>query len=98
MINTVMLVGRLVNVEEKENSCIIKLIIMRKFKEDGIYKNDIINIQVSKGISTKIKDYIQKNDLVGVRGCLRNIDDEMVIIAESITTLGSKKEVENETD
>lgn len=98
MINTLMLVGRLVNVEEKENSCIIKLIIMRRFKEDGIYKNDIINIQVSKGISTKIKDYIQKNDLVGVRGCLRNIDDEMVIIAESITTLGSKKEVENETD
>ena len=46
MINTLMLVGRFVDIEEKENSCIIKLIIMRRFKEYGIYKNDIINIQV----------------------------------------------------
>ena len=98
MINTLMLVGRLVNVEEKENFCIIKLIIMRRFKEDGIYKNDIINIQVSKGISTKIKDYIQKNDLVGIRGCLRQVDNKLIALAQSITLLSDKKEVINETD
>ena len=98
MINTLMLVGRLVNVEEKENFCIIKLIIMRRFKEDGIYKNDIINIQVSKGISTKIKDYIQKNDLVGIIGCLRQVDNKLIALAQSITLLSDKKEVINETD
>ena len=97
MINLVTLVGRLVNepeIVEKENNkvCHITLAINRKFKNiDGIYETDFIKCRIwSYPFVNTVQEYCKKGDLIGVRGMLQVIDNEMTVVAESVTFLSSK--------
>jgi single-strand DNA-binding protein len=95
--NLVTLVGRLVNdpeIEEKENNkvCNITLAINRKYKNvDGIYETDFIKCRLWKyPFVNTVKEYCEKGDLIGVRGMLQVIDNEMIVVVESVTFLSSK--------
>ena len=106
MVNQVMLVGRLVkDVEikktesDKDYSSIV-LAVNRTFKNnEGVYKTDFIECRLWDKIAKKTFEYCKKGDLIGVRGCIRNIEyinkdgvkvSKDMVVAESITFLATK--------
>ena len=96
--NLVTLIGRLVNdpeIEEKENNkvCYITLAINRRYKNvDGIYETDLIKCKLwNYPIVNKVPEYCEKGDLIGVRGMLQVVNNEIIVVAESATFLSSKK-------
>ena len=91
MLNSVMLVGRLVE-EIQDNE--IKLAVNRSLKnEEGIYETDIIPVEVWGGILENAKNYLRKGDTVGIRGRIETRDDKIVVLAEKMTFLTSNKEI-----
>ena len=108
MLNQVVLVGRVANELSKENieggksRTILTLAVPRSYKnENGEYDTDFINCTLWNGIAENTTEYVKKGDIVGVKGRLQsetklNIDNstsyEMVIVAEKVTFLSSKKE------
>ena len=103
MLNQVIIVGRLtdeVKVNELENGkkeAIITLAVPKSFKNaDGIYETDFINCVLWEGIAKNTAEYCKKGDVISVKGRIQVDDDKMIIIAEKVTFLSSKK-MENET-
>lgn len=109
MLNSVMIVGRLVAEpisQEIKNATktYITLAVPRSFKNaDGVYESDFIDAILWEGISNNVKEYCHKGDLVGVRGRLQTTVEEdeegnkskhTDIIAEKVTFLSSKKSEE----
>lgn len=109
MVNTVMLVGRLVRdpeVLEKENGLKmskITLAINRRFKgTDGVYHADFIDCILWNSYALNVNEYCSKGDILGVRGRLQveflERDGKkkkfMDVIAESITFISSQKNKE----
>ena len=106
MVNTVMLVGRLVNepeIIEKENGTKLSKItiaVNRRFKgADGIYHTDFIDCTLWNNYALNVNEYCTKGDLIGIRGRLQvdvlDQDDKkkkyVNVIAESITFISSQK-------
>jgi len=105
MLNQVILVGRIDNNpagmcdEKQHNFTIIELVVPRSYKnEKGEYDSDKIKIKVFDGIAQSLIDYVHKGDLVGIKGRLENKDKELMVIAEKVTFLSSKKEEEMEKE
>ena len=103
MLNQIVIVGRLVQdpeIVELENgskSANIKLAIPRPFKNDeGVYETDFIPAVLLNGVAEKTKEYCHKGDLIGVKGRIESQDDKVIVVAEKITFLSSKKEDEEE--
>ena len=109
MINTVMLVGRLVQdpeIIERENGSKVSrvtLAVNRKFKSsDGIYHTDFIDCVVWNNFAKNVNDYCSKGDLIGIRGRIQvdvyekdGIKRKITdVIAESVTFLSSMKNKE----
>lgn len=98
MINLVTMVGRIVKLEteeateEKESKITtMTLAITRRFKNaEGIYETDFIKVQMLNYISEKVNEYCQKGDLVGIRGRLQVINNQLCVIAEQVSFLSSK--------
>ena len=98
MMNLVTMVGRIVKLETEEATeerafeiTIMTLAITRRFKNtDGIYETDYIKVQMLNNISKNVNEYCQKGDLVGIRGRLQVIDNQLCVIAEQVTFLSSK--------
>lgn len=96
MINQVMLVGRIANdINEEDN--IITVAITRSFKnENGEYETDFIDVEIRGTIAKTTTEYCKKGDIIGVKGSIRSeiTDNEkkMILVAERITFLSSKKE------
>ncbi len=96
MINQVMLVGRIANdINEEDN--IITVAITRSFKnENGEYETDYIDVEIRGTIAKTTTEYCKKGDIIGVKGSIRSeiTDNEkkMILVAERITFLSSKKE------
>lgn len=97
--NQVMLVGRIasdleINEATEERAFEITtmtLAITRKFKNaDGIYETDFIKVQMLNNISKNVNEYCLKGDLVGIRGRLQVINNQLCVIAEQVTFLSSK--------
>lgn len=111
MVNSVMLVGRLVKDPEVVETdkgvkySMITLAVNRQFKNaEGLYETDFINCTLWNMIASNVTLYCTKGDLIGVRGRVQTSiyekDDEKVysmqIIADKVTFLSSKKK-ESET-
>lgn len=109
MINTVMLVGRLVQdpeIIERENGSKVSrvtLAVNRKFKSsDGIYHTDFIDCVLWNNFAKNVNDYCSKGDLIGIRGRIQvdvyekdGIKRKITdVIAESVTLLSSMKNKE----
>lgn len=100
MNNLVTLVGRLVSnptlekKEEKNISC-ITLAIPRSYKnENGIYETDFIPVILNGSLAVNSCEYCLKGDVIGVRGRLQVDDEKLVVIAEKLTFLASRKDNE----
>lgn len=96
MINQVMLVGRIANNINTDNDN-ITVAVTRSFKnENGKYETDFIDVVIRGTIAKTTTEYCKKGDIIGVKGSIRsdiiNNEKKMILVAERITFLSSKKE------
>lgn len=101
MLNQIILVGRLVNdptIERIENGkeiSTITLAVQRALKNtDGEYETDFIPVELYKGIAENTAEYCHKGDVIGIKGRLQFKEDKLMVVAEKVTFLSSKKENE----
>ena len=113
MLNQIVLVGRLVRdvqvhkTEKGKNIATVTLAIPRSFKNmDGLYDTDFIECVLWENIALNTKQYCQKGNIVCVRGRVqtRKVEEAGVnkyilqIIAEKVTSLTSKKDVDQDSE
>lgn len=113
MLNYTVLVGRLVDdpqLKELENGkkiINIKLAVPRDYKNsEGKYDTDFIKCTMLGDSFNSVKDYLQKGDLVGVKGRLQtyynkkdeNINEKITIRVEKISFLSKAKSVGRESE
>ena len=95
MNNKVMLLGRVVKVYDNG----INIAIARDYKnEEGIYETDFIRVRTSGNITEKAKAYLAKGDLIGISGRLETENNRIVVIAEKLTFLAPRRNVESEEE
>jgi single-strand DNA-binding protein len=98
MMNLVTMVGRISKLETEEATeegefeiTTMTLAITRRFKNaEGIYETDFIKVQMLNNISKNVNEYCQKGDLVGIKGRLQVIDNQLCVVAEQVTFLSTK--------
>lgn len=96
MLNQIVLVGRIIENEEKGY---ITIAVPRYFKnEEGIYETDYIKCKINGKIEKNTKEWIKKGDTIGIKGRLQTENDTLYVIAEKVTFLSSKREKENENN
>lgn len=91
MCNQVLLVGRLVEINEDN---ILYISVNRNYKnENDEYETDKIKVYVWGKISESTKQYCKVGDIIGIKGRLQEdkINGEMKIVAERVTFLSSIK-------
>lgn len=95
MHNMAYLIGRITNEEikvKKDGTSIINIVVQRPYKdENGIYGTDFIDVLLTGSIATNVKEYCKKGDLVGVKGRLTTKKNNIIIIADKISFLASKR-------
>lgn len=92
MLNQVVMVGRIKNIDVKDNKCYIKITVPRSYKnENGEYENDILDTMVVGGMVDNVENYCTVGDLIGVKGRLEETNKGMIVVAEKVTFLSSKK-------
>jgi len=99
MLNQVVMVGRLVKdieikeIEDGKTITNITLAIPRCYKNaDGEYDTDFVTCKLWNNLAEQANNYCKKGDIVGVKGRLQTEDDKLIVIAEKITFLSTKKE------
>lgn len=102
MLNQVAIVGRIINkpILEKENEkskTEITLAVYRTYKNDeGIYEKDFIPVILYKSMAENVVEYCDKDDLIGVKGRLETQNEKLVVIADRMTFLSTRKREDNE--
>lgn len=106
MMNNTYLVGRLVSEPKLEKLADgrevvdIEIAVPRSYKNDkGEYETDLIPCNLNGNLFSRMKDYLKKDDLVGVRGTLqssyREVDGKKVptikLVADKVTFLSISK-------
>lgn len=95
MLNMCMLVGRLKEFIKRDNKIILILQISRTEKnKDGIYETDSIKCIVSKEKAEYINQYCAIDSIIGIKGQLQVIDNEMIVMVSKVTFLSSKEGAE----
>jgi single-strand DNA-binding protein len=97
--NQVLLVGRITNnikiqeTEENTKYIVVRLSVPRSFKNsEGVYDNDYVNVKFTGQIAEQCSSYIEKGDMIGVKGRLSAIkDDKIEVFAEKVTFLSNKR-------
>lgn len=97
MLNLVNIVGRINYIYVEDNILEIKCI-------KQLYKDDVksgeeemyIPVMLSNSIMNKTKQYCNINDIVGVKGWLKNRDEKLIVMAEKLTFLASSKNTNDE--
>ena len=113
MNNLVYVIGRLtrnVEVEKTEdgkNYSTINIAVPRSYKnEEGIYETDFVDIKLYNGIAKSTADYCKTGDLVGIKGRIETISEEIngkeinktLIVAEKISFLATQKNHEKKDE
>ena len=95
MHNLAYLIGRITNEEikvKKDGTSIINMAVQRPYKdENGIYGTDFIDVLLTGSITTNVKEYCKKGDLVGVKGRLTTKKNNIIVIADKISFLASNR-------
>lgn len=107
MLNQTVIVGRMVRepelrvTENGKKVTNITLAVSRSFKnQDGEYDTDFINCTLWQGIAENTVQYVQKGDLLGIKGRLqtRQLDigddtkrNSVEVVAEKVTFLSTRK-------
>ena len=92
MLNGVTVVGRINYIYVEDNILEIKCI-------KQLYKDDVksgeeevyIPVMLSDSMMKRTKQYCDINDIVGVKGWLKNRDGKLIIMADKLTILASSK-------
>lgn len=90
MLNNCVLMGRIEDLEIKENNGVkmgIMYLSIPKEKEENV----VLEIVVCENMINNVKDYCDKGDLVGIKGKIDLLDNKTTIIAEKITFLSTRK-------
>ncbi len=114
MVNSVILVGRLVQnpelyvTENGKKKSIITLAVPRNYKNiDGEYDTDFLDCVLWTGIAESTHEYCKTGDVIGVKGRLqtRMIEKEdgtkqkrVEMIADKVTFLASSNKVKEENN
>ena len=94
MLNNFMVVGRINNIDLKNDICVLTIRIPRSFKnKDGEYEEDLISVQVFGSLRDTLKEYCDSGDLIGVKGRIQNSN---ILVAEKISFLSSKQKKDSE--
>lgn len=94
MINNFVLIGKMLEINENENSVI--LAVQRTYKnENNIYENDFIKIY-SKICIAKLNDYLKIGDLIGIRGRIETDKNNNIILESERITFLRHGGIENE--
>lgn len=105
MLNQMVLVGKIKNIEGATNDSgeeIVNLAVavpQAQKNKNGEYENDVLTCELSGSIAKNASEYLRMGDLVGIKGRLKNSNDNIKIVVEKLTFLSSKKEQsENEQE
>lgn len=113
MLNQLVIVGRLANdieLKKGENGrdyANITVAVPRSYKnENGVYETDFINCTIFGPIAENTAKYMQKGDILGVKGRVQSnsiekdgkTENRTNIIAEKVTFLSSKGREDQEHD
>lgn len=102
MLNAVTVVGRINYIYVEDNILEIKCI--KQFYKDDVENGEeeiYIPVMLSDSIMKRTKQYCDINDIVGVKGWLRNRDEKLIVMADKLTFLASTKDTDEkggETD
>lgn len=92
MMNQVIVVGRIVKIESAEKTT-VTIAVSRAFKNaDGEYETDFLPIVLWGAASETTVEYCKQGDIIGIRGRVQSEDSKVVLIADKVTFLSSKKE------
>ena len=95
MLNMCILVGIFTELIKKDNKIILMLKIPNSEKnKDGIYEVDLIKCIVPKKKAEYINEYCAINSIIGIKGKLKVINNEMVVVISKATFLSSKENAE----
>lgn len=95
MLNQAILVGRVGSFEElNEKTALMDLVITRSYKNEKTkeYDIDTVKVEINGNLKANTLEYVVKGDLVGIKGRLENQDNEIIVIAEKVTFLSTRKE------
>lgn len=88
MFNMFCVVGKVNNIDLKDDICSFTLRVPRSFKsKDGEYEEDLITIQVFGNLSYALNEYCKTGHLVGVK---ERIQGSNVLVAERVAFLSSR--------
>ena len=91
MLNQCVLMGRMKELEIKENNgekMGIMYLSIPKDEENII----VVEIVLYENMINNIEKYCDKGDLVGIKGKVDLLDNKTIIVAEKITFLSSRKD------
>ena len=93
MLNQFILVGRITKIEQGK----VMIAIPRSYKNnEGIYDTDIISVTIKGEIDEKTREFCRKGDIIGIKGHIACLDNNLELIAEKVSFLSSSKgSVEN---
>lgn len=84
MLNQIVLVGRLKYIG-------LDFIELAVNKKDNPEEYDIIPVTLSENIVDNVKNYCTLEDVVGIKGNISNKDGRLIIVANKVTFLSSRK-------
>ena len=104
MTNQVILIGRLVNIQNEKaenggNKVVVTMAIPQTFKNiDGAYDTNFVNCTLFGMVAKNTFEWCRKGDLIAIRGRVQRIDTEksIEIIGEKVSFLSSRKESDGE--
>lgn len=105
MLNQIVIVGRLVKdleiveTESGKKTCHLTIAVPRSYKNtNGDYDTDFIDCILWSGVAENTVQYCRKGDLLGIKGRVQkgNEDKEMIVVAEKVTFLSSKRSDEKD--
>lgn len=83
MINNVVLTGRFMGFNN-DNDLLLKV--------DGLQNHQIVKIDISKELKVKLCEFVEENDIIGIKGYIElNSISNIKIIASKITFLSDNK-------
>ena len=88
MLNQFMLVGRITKIEQGK----VMIAIPRSYKnKEGIYDTDFISVTIKGNIEENTREYCRKGDLIGIKGNIACLDNNLELVAEKVSFLSSSK-------
>lgn len=93
MLNQFMLAGRIAKIEQGK----VVVAVPRSYKNDeGIYDTDIIPVTIKGNIEENTREYCRKGNLIGIKGNISCLDNNLELVAEKLSFLPrGKRSVEN---